>query len=91
MCDPVGSDMRGHVRNTFRQLSMFSTRDAALIPTHNHEVLFREKHIALHNGTCRIAYRYFTLPEVKQLRYPRFPACTLLLIPHHRCSRDLTT
>ena len=80
MCDPVGSDMRGHIRNTFRQLSMTGTRNTALIPTHNHEVQYRENHFVLHNRTCRIAYRYFTLPEVKQLRYPRYPACTLLLI-----------
>ena len=74
---------------------MIGTRDTALIPTHNHEVRYRESLPVLLNDTCRItcriAYRYFTLPEVKQLRYPRFPACTLLLIPHHRCSRDLTT
>ncbi len=80
MCDPTGSDMRGHARNTFRQLSMIGTRNTALIPTHNHEVQYRENHFVLHNGTCRIACRYFTLPEVKQLRYPRYPACTLLLI-----------
>ena len=72
--------MRGHARNTFRQLSMIGTRDTALIPTHNHEVQYRENHFVLHNGTCRIACRYFTLPKVKQLRYPRYPACTLLLI-----------
>ena len=62
----MGSDMRGHARNTFRQLSMIGTRNTALIPTHNHEVQYRENHIVLHNGTRRIAIRYFTLPEVKQ-------------------------
>ena len=67
MCDPTGSDMRGHTRNTFRQLSMIGTRDTALSPTHNHKVQYRENHFVLHNGTCRIACRYFTLPEVKQL------------------------
>ena len=80
MCDPVGSDMRGHVRNTFRQLSMIDTRNTALIPTHNHEVQYRENHFVLHNGTCRIACRYITMPEVKQSCYPRYLACTLLLI-----------
>ena len=66
MCDPTGSDMRGHARNTFRQLSMIGTRDTALIPTHNHEVRYHENHIVLHNITRRIAIRYFTLSEVKQ-------------------------
>ena len=56
----MGSDMRGHVRNTFRQLSMIDTCDTALIPTHNHEVQYRENHFVLHNGTRRIACRYFT-------------------------------
>ena len=59
---------------------MIGTRNTALIPTHNHEVRYRENHFVLHNGTRRIACRYFTLPEVKQLRYPRYPVCTLLLI-----------
>ena len=73
----MGSDMRGHARNTFRQLSMTGTRDTALFPTHNHEVQYRENHFVLHKGTCCIASRYFTLPEVKQLRYPPYLACTL--------------
>jgi len=79
VCDPTGSDMRGHARHTFRQLSMTATRDTTLIPTHNHEVQYCENHFVLHNGTRRIATRYFTLPEVKQSRYPRFSASTLLL------------
>ena len=66
MCDPTGSDMRGHARNTFRQLSMIGTRDTALIPTLNHEVQYCENHFVLHNRTRRIDILYFTLPEVKQ-------------------------
>ena len=65
------------------QLSMNGSRITALIPTHNHEDLLSCEPSVLLIETCRIAYRYFTLPEVKQLRYPRFPACTLLLIPHY--------
>ena len=60
MCDPTGSDMRGHARNTFQQLSMIVTHDTALIPTYNHEVQYRENHFILHNETRRIAGRYFT-------------------------------
>ena len=56
----MGLDMRGHAQNSFRQLSMIGTRDTALIPTHNHEVQYRENHSVLHNETRRIACRYFT-------------------------------
>ena len=63
MCDPTGSDMRGHARNTFRQLSMIGTRDTALITTHNHEVQYRENHIVLHEETCRIAIDNLQCPR----------------------------
>ena len=82
-------DMTG---TPFDQLLMIGTRNTALIPTHNTKIFYRVNLPVLLNYicriTCRIASRYFTLPEVTQLRYPRFPACNLLLIPHHRCSRD---
>ena len=80
MCDPTGSDMRGHARKTFRQLSMVGTRDTALIPTHNHEVRYRENHFVLHNGTRRIAFRYFYNARGETIMLSSLPGMYSLLI-----------
>lgn len=80
--------MGGHVRNTFRQLSMTGTRNTALIPSHNHEVRYRENHFVLHNGTCRIALSIHCIARGETIMLSSLPGMHSFAHPYYRCSCD---